>query len=102
MQAARDAAPGKPVEVEVESIDELREALSAGASRLLLDNFTIEQLETAVAINREEGKPPAELEASGNMLLAHVRAVAETGVDFISVGALTKNLRAVDLSMRFK
>ena len=102
VQAARDAAPGKPVEVEVESIDELREALSAGASRLLLDNFTIEQLETAVAINREEGKPPAELEASGNMLLAHVRAVAETGVDFISVGALTKNLRAVDLSMRFK
>ena len=102
VQAARDAAPGKPVEIEVESIEELREALSAGADRLLLDNFSIEQLEEAVAINRAEGNPPAELEASGNMLLAHVRTVAETGVDYISVGALTKNLRAVDLSMRFR
>ena len=102
VQAARAAAPGKPVEIEVESIDELREALSAGADQLLLDNFTIEQLHEAVAINRAEGDPPAELEASGNMLLAHVRTVAETGVDYISVGALTKNLRAVDLSMRFK
>jgi nicotinate-nucleotide pyrophosphorylase (carboxylating) len=102
VQAARDASPGKPVEIEVESIDELREALAAGADRLLLDNFTIEQLEEAVAINREVGNPPAELEASGNMLLAHVRTVAETGIDYISVGALTKNLRAVDLSMRFK
>jgi nicotinate-nucleotide pyrophosphorylase (carboxylating) len=102
VQAARDASPGKPVEIEVESIDELREALAAGADRLLLDNFTIEQLEEAVAINREVGNPPAELEASGNMLLAHVKNVAETGVDYISVGALTKNLRAVDLSMRFK
>ena len=102
VQAARDTAPGKPVEVEVENLDELRKALSAGAERLLLDNFTTEQLEEAVTVNREEGNPPAELEASGNMVLAQVRAVAATGVDYISVGGLTKNVRAVDLSMRFK
>jgi nicotinate-nucleotide pyrophosphorylase (carboxylating) len=102
VQAARDASPGKPVEVEVEDFDELREALSAGAERLLLDNFSIEQLNKAVAINRKEGSPPAELEASGNMLLDRVDAVAATGVDYISVGALTKNVRAVDLSMRFR
>lgn len=100
--AARTSAPGKPVEVEVENFDELREALSARAERLLLDNFTIEQLEEAVTINRDEGNPPAELEASGNMLLERVAAVAATGVDYISVGALTKNVCAVDLSMRFR
>ncbi len=102
VEAARKSAPGKPVEVEVENFEELREALSAGAERLLLDNFTIEQLEEAVAINREEGDRPAELEASGNMLLDRVAAVAATGVDYISVGALTKNVRAADLSMRFR
>ena len=100
--AARASAPGKPVEVEVENFAELREALSAGAGRLLLDNFTIGQLEEAVAINRNEGNPPAELEASGNMLLDRVGEVAAAGVDYISVGALTKNVRAVDLSMRFR
>lgn len=102
VRAARDASPGKPVEVEVEDFGELREALSAGAERLLLDNFTIEQLEEAVAINRDEGDPPAELEASGNTLLDRVGAVAATGVDYVSVGALTKNVRAADLSMRFR
>jgi nicotinate-nucleotide pyrophosphorylase (carboxylating) len=91
-----------PVEVEVETIDELRQALAARAERLLLDNFSLERLEEAVAINRDEGEPPAELEASGNMLLDRVAAVAATGVDYISVGALTKNVSAVDLSMRFK
>ena len=100
--AARASAPGKPVEVEVENFDELREALAVGVERMLLDNFTIEQLEEAVAINRDEGDPPAELEASGNMLLDRVAEVAATGVDYISVGALTKNVRAVDLSMRFR
>ena len=100
--SARESSPGKPVEVEVENVDELREALSAGAERLLLDNFTIEQLAEAVAINKQEGNPPAELEASGNMLLGRIAAVAATGVDYISVGALTKNVRAVDLSMRFR
>jgi nicotinate-nucleotide pyrophosphorylase (carboxylating) len=100
--SARESAPGKPVEVEVENFAELREALAAGAERLLLDNFTLEQLREAVAINRDEGDPPAELEASGNMLLDRVAAVAATGVDYISVGALTKHVRAVDLSMRFR
>jgi nicotinate-nucleotide pyrophosphorylase (carboxylating) len=99
---ARELHDNMPVEVEVETIEELREALAAKAERLLLDNFPLERLEQAVAINRDEGKPPAELEASGNMLLDRVAAVAATGVDFISVGALTKNVRAIDLSMRFR
>ena len=89
-----------PVEVEVESIAELREALSAKAARLLLDNFSLELLQEAVAINRAEGDPPAELEASGGLTIEEITAVAKTGVDYISVGALTKNVRAIDLSMR--
>ncbi len=99
--AARNLHPGLPVEVEVESLDELRQALDAEAERLLLDNFTTALLEQAVAINRSEGKPPAELEASGGVTIESIAAVAATGVDYISVGALTKNVRAVDLSMRF-
>lgn len=98
---ARRLHPGVPVEVEVESIDELRQGLQAGAERLLLDNFSVEQLREAVAVNRKDGDPPAVLEASGNMSLSTVRTVAETGVDYISVGALTKNIDAIDLSMRF-
>jgi nicotinate-nucleotide pyrophosphorylase (carboxylating) len=90
-----------PVEVEVESMDELREALTAKADRLLLDNFSPDMLKEAVAVNRSEGKPPAELEASGGIKINTIRDFAETGVDYISVGALTKNVRAVDLSMRF-
>jgi nicotinate-nucleotide pyrophosphorylase (carboxylating) len=89
------------VEIEVESLDELREALDAGAKRLLLDNFNLNDLRAAVEINREKGAPLAELEASGGLTLDHLRQVAETGVDFISVGAITKNIRAIDLSMRF-
>jgi nicotinate-nucleotide pyrophosphorylase (carboxylating) len=92
---------GLPVEIEVESIDEMRQALRAGAERLLLDNFTVERLREAVAINVSEGNPPALLEASGGLTMETARSVAETGVDFISVGALTKNVRAIDLSMRF-
>lgn len=90
-----------PVEIEVESIEELREALSARAERLLLDNFSIEVLEKAVTINRSDGDPPAELEASGGITLANVAAIAATGVDYVSIGALTKDISAVDLSMRF-
>ena len=92
---------GLSVEIEVETIEELRQALGAGAERLLLDNFTLEQLREAVAVNASEGHPPALLEASGGLTLETVRAVAETGVDFVSIGALTKNIAAVDLSMRF-
>jgi nicotinate-nucleotide pyrophosphorylase (carboxylating) len=94
--------PDRPVEIEVENLSGLREALEARAERLLLDNFTVEEMRLAVQINRDEGKPPAELEASGGISLDTVRRIAETGVDFISVGALTKNIDAVDLSMRFK
>ena len=100
--AARDMHANMPVEVEVESLDELREALAANADRMLLDNFSLDLLEQAVAINRREGDPAAELEASGGLTLAEIAAVAATGVDYISVGALTKNVSAVDLSMRFR
>ena len=100
--AARDRHATMPVEVEVESLDELRQALTAKADRMLLDNFPLDLLEQAVTINRSEGDPPAELEASGGMTLDEIAAVAATGVDYISVGALTKNISAVDLSMRFK
>ena len=68
---------------------------------MLLDNFSLEMLRDAVAINRTEGEPPAELEASGGVSLDAVREIAETGVDYVSVGALTKHVSAVDLSMRF-
>lgn len=91
-----------PIEIEVESIGELRVALGAGADRLLLDNFDIEDLQRAAEINQTEGNPPAELEASGGITLENIAAIAETGVDYISVGALTKDVRAVDLSMRFQ
>ncbi len=90
-----------PVEIEVESLDELRDALSSRAERLLLDNFSLDMLREAVAINRDEGDPPAELEASGGVTINDLRKIAETGVDYISVGALTKNVDAIDLSMRF-
>ena len=99
--SARELHAGMPVEVEVESLDELREALAAAVERLLLDNFTIEWLREAVAINRTEGTPPAALEASGGVRIETVREIAETGVDYVSVGALTKNVRAIDLTMRF-
>jgi nicotinate-nucleotide pyrophosphorylase (carboxylating) len=85
------------VEVEVESLRELQEALDAGARRVLLDNFSLDQLREAVALN----KGIARLEASGGVDLTTIRAIAETGVDDISVGALTKDVAAVDLSMRF-
>jgi nicotinate-nucleotide pyrophosphorylase (carboxylating) len=99
--AVRGLHGGLPVEIEVESIDEMRQALHAGAERLLLDNFSVEQLKEAVAVNLCEGNPPAALEASGGLTIAGIKAVAATGVDFISIGALTKNIAAVDLSMRF-
>lgn len=90
-----------PVEIEVESLAELRDALAAGAERILLDNFSLDLLREAVAINRDEGDPLAQLEASGGVTLDGVHAIAKTGVDYVSVGAITKNIRAVDLSMRF-
>jgi len=99
--AARNTHHELPIEIEVESLAELREALSAGADRVLLDNFDIEDLQHAVDINQTEGDRPASLEASGGITIKNIRAIAETGVDYISVGALTKDIRAIDLSMRF-
>jgi nicotinate-nucleotide pyrophosphorylase (carboxylating) len=104
VRAARgvaQAAPRRvPVEIEVESLDEVREALDAGADLLLLDDFSLADMRAAVAIARARGN--VQLEASGGIALEALRAVAETGVDFISVGSLTKHVRAVDLSMRFE
>ena len=85
------------IQVEVETADELKEALAAGATMILLDNMTLEQMRHAVAITAGR----AVLEASGNVTLETLRGIAETGVDRISVGALTKDVRALDLSMRF-
>ncbi|YCH31313.1 carboxylating nicotinate-nucleotide diphosphorylase [Erwinia sp. D4-22] len=89
--------PDVPVEVEVETLDELEQALSAGADIVMLDNFTVEQMREAVNINQSR----ALLEVSGNVTDQTLRLFAETGVDYISVGALTKHVRALDLSMRF-
>ena len=94
--AARDVVPDKPVEVEVENEAELEQALTAGADRIMLDNFTLEALRDAVSHTAGS----AELEASGNVTDETLVAIAETGVDFISIGALTKHVRALDLSMR--
>lgn len=90
--------PDVPVEVEVESLDELEQALKAGADIIMLDNFDVEQMRQAVALTA--GK--ARLEVSGNVTKETIREFAETGVDFISVGALTKHVHALDLSMRFR
>ena len=95
--AAQAGGRCKFIQVEVENLDELRQALSAGARMILLDNFDNALLREAVALNAGR----AVLEASGNVSLESIRAIAETGVDRISVGALTKDVKALDLSMRF-
>jgi len=102
LKAAQQDHAGVLIEVEVENQDELLEALDAGAARVLLDNFSIEELETAVNVNQGYGYVAAELEASGNVTLDTIGKIAATGVDFISTGALTKNVRAADLSMLFR
>nr|WP_279008154.1 carboxylating nicotinate-nucleotide diphosphorylase [Aeromonas jandaei] len=94
---ARHLNPGKPVEVEVESLAELEQALAANADIVMLDNFDVNMMQEAVAINQGRAK----LEVSGNVTLDTLAEFAATGVDFISVGALTKHVRALDLSMRF-
>lgn len=91
----------KPVEVEVENFDELHQAIAANADIVMLDNFTIEDTKKAVELVASLSKP-CQLEASGDISLTHLRQVAETGVDFISMGALTKHIKAIDLSMRFQ
>jgi nicotinate-nucleotide pyrophosphorylase (carboxylating) len=89
----------KNIQIEVENIAQLKEALSAGATSILLDNFDIPLLKEAVALNKTY-KNPALLEASGGISLKNVREIAETGVDRISIGSITKNILAIDLSMR--
>lgn len=102
LSRAREIAPPDVfIQIEVESLQELREALAAGARMVLLDNFTLDQLTDAVALTRQQAGASVILEASGNITLENVRQVAETGVDRISIGSLTKNVQAVDLSMRF-
>lgn len=96
-QALRHTPESVLLEVEVENLDELRQAVDAGAKRILLDNFTLEMMRQAVASRPAD----IELEASGDITLETIREVAQTGVDYISVGALSKHLRAVDFSMQF-
>lgn len=98
VERARALHPGLLVEAEVENFGELREALAAGADRIMLDEFELEELAQAVA--EVGGRVP--LEVSGSVALERVRAIAETGVDFVSIGALTKHVRAVDLSLRIE
>ena len=96
ISAAHKIAPGKPVEIEVESLSELRQALDAGADIVMLDELSLDDMREAVTINAGRAK----LEASGGINDQTLRVIAETGVDYISIGALTKDVKAVDLSMR--
>ena len=99
--AAKRSSAQVPVEVEVENLSELQQAIAAGADIAMLDNFSLEAMRDAVALNANAAKP-LKLEASGGITTATIRDIAETGVDFISVGSITKHVRAVDLSMRFE
>lgn len=98
VEAAHRISPGKPVEVEVEDLDELDQALSAGADIIMLDELSLDDMRTAVRITNGR----ARLEASGGINDETLRPIAETGVDYISIGALTKDVKAIDLSMRLR
>src|SRR5690606_38603832 len=98
LEAARRHAPDLPCEVEVDSLDQLREALSAGADEVLLDNFTPDQCRQAVRL-RDELAPKTKLEASGGLTLEVARAYAEAGVDYLAVGGLTHSAPALDVGM---
>ncbi|MBT3308932.1 MAG: carboxylating nicotinate-nucleotide diphosphorylase [Gammaproteobacteria bacterium] len=95
---ARRVAPQYPVEVEVESLQELQQALDAGSDIIMLDNFSPTEMEQAVTMNQQQAK----LEVSGNVTEEQLSLITATGVDYISIGALTKNLQAIDLSMRLQ
>jgi nicotinate-nucleotide pyrophosphorylase (carboxylating) len=99
--AAKRSSAQVPVEVEVENLSELQQAIAAGADIAMLDDFSLQAMREAVTVNANAAKP-LKLEASGGITTATIREVAETGVDFISVGSITKHVRAVDLSMRFE
>ncbi|HUQ11337.1 MAG TPA: carboxylating nicotinate-nucleotide diphosphorylase [Steroidobacteraceae bacterium] len=101
IEAARRTSPGMPVEVEVETLQEFDQALAAGADIIMLDELSHADMREAVVRNRAGGAR-AKLEASGSLTLETVRETAQTGVDFVSIGAITKHVKAVDLSMRFE
>ena len=96
-----DAPASTMIEIEVETLDQLRAALDCGCKLVLLDNFTLDKMREAVQITTKFGDSGSELEASGGVSLQTVRAIAETGVQRISVGSLTKDIKAIDLSLRF-
>jgi nicotinate-nucleotide pyrophosphorylase (carboxylating) len=98
---ARQQSPNVMIEVEVESLEQLREALATDADRIMLDDFSLDDLRAGVALRDAHGGKRQQLEASGSVNAATLRAVAETGVDFVSIGAITKHVRATDFSMRF-
>jgi nicotinate-nucleotide pyrophosphorylase (carboxylating) len=98
VEAAKQVAPNKSVEIEVETLQQLQEAIDFKVDIVMLDNFNLEQMRQAVEVNNGRVK----LEVSGNVSLNNIRDIAETGVDYISVGALTKNIKAIDLSMRLE
>jgi nicotinate-nucleotide pyrophosphorylase (carboxylating) len=105
IETARRTSPGLPVEVEVETLDEFDQALAAGADIIMLDELSHADMREAVARNRGQGSSrgtKAKLEASGSVTLETVREIALTGVDFISIGGITKHVKAVDLSMRLE
>jgi nicotinate-nucleotide pyrophosphorylase (carboxylating) len=97
VDAARRIAPGKPIEVEVETLSELEEALAVSPDTIMLDNFSLEDMATAV----KQAAGISKLEASGGINKSTLLPIAQTGVDYISIGAITKDCKAVDLSMRF-
>ena len=99
--SARRQSPRVMIEVEVETLAQLREALTTDADRIMLDDFTLADMRTAVALRDAHGGKRQELEASGSVDATKLKAVAATGVDFISIGAITKHVRAIDFSMRF-
>jgi len=101
VSAAKLAAGSVPVEVEVEDLKQLQQAIDSNADIAMLDNFSLAAMREGVALNAAAARP-LKLEASGGITADSIRAIAQTGVDFISVGSITKHVRAVDLSMRFE
>ncbi len=99
--AAKRSAGTVPVEVEVENLQQLQEAINSGADIAMLDNFSLQTMRAGVALNAQ-APSPLKIEASGGITLETIRPIAETGVDYISVGSITKHVRAIDLSMRFE
>ena len=97
IHSARSKHPNLLLEIEVESLEELKQALQTKVDRVLLDNFDLTALKQAVQLNNQQ----TQLEASGGITIENIKSIAETGVDYISIGTLTKDIKAIDLSMRF-